>query len=170
MLNTLRHLLVSQHTASSDWRVKSRSAGIVALVEWPTYGEWQRLSKIMGSKSCPSLAIFRSGASSSWRRSCLPAEQVRETSFGDVGGADPAQDSRRRNGPRASGELTLESVKTFATLVTSIFLHGDVEHILWNMVFLWTFGILTSDLLGQWRALAVFLDLRHLRRDSAHVC
>ena len=38
-----------------------------------------------------------------------------------------------------------------------MFLHGDVRHIVYNMVFLWTFGILTSELLGQWRTLAVFI-------------
>jgi membrane associated rhomboid family serine protease len=83
-------------------------------------------------------------------------ERMRDTSFADVGGLVPAE-LRAAATALANGELSLGSVKTFSTLVTSIFLHGDVEHILWNMVFLWTFGILTSELLGQWRALAAFL-------------
>lgn len=84
------------------------------------------------------------------------AEHGRETSFADTGGLVPAQLSAAA-AAAWHGQLSLESVKTLSTLVTSIFLHGDVEHILWNSVFLWTFGILTSDLLGQWRALAAFM-------------
>jgi membrane associated rhomboid family serine protease len=84
------------------------------------------------------------------------AEQIRETSFAESGGTIPTQ-VRAAAGALVDGNLSLEGVKTFATLVTSIFLHGDVEHILFNMVFLWTFGILTSNLLGQWRALAAFI-------------
>lgn len=83
-------------------------------------------------------------------------EQVRDTSFGDVGGVVPLHVQAAASA-LVEGRPTLESVKTFSTLVTYMFLHGDVEHILFNMVFLWTFGILTSELLGQWRALAAFL-------------
>jgi membrane associated rhomboid family serine protease len=84
------------------------------------------------------------------------AERTRETDFAAVGGLVPAKLHAAANAAW-HGELNLDSAKTLATLVTSIFLHGDVEHILWNMVFLWVFGILTSDLLGQWRTLAAYL-------------
>jgi membrane associated rhomboid family serine protease len=40
--------------------------------------------------------------------------------------------------------------------VSAIFLHGSPEHIIYNMVFLWTFGYLASLYLGQWWALAIF--------------
>ncbi len=83
-------------------------------------------------------------------------EQSREISFGDSGGMIPMQ-VRAAAGALVEGRLSVEGAKAFSTLVTSMFLHGDVEHILFNMVFLWTFGILTSELLGQWRALAVFI-------------
>ena len=84
------------------------------------------------------------------------AEQIRETSFAENGGAVPTL-VRAAASALVQGRLSLDDMQAFATLVTSIFLHGDVEHILFNMVFLWTFGILTSDLLGQWRALAAFI-------------
>lgn len=84
------------------------------------------------------------------------AERTRGTDFADVGGLVPAK-LQAAAAAVWHGELKLESAKTFATLVTNIFLHGDVAHILWNMVFLWVFGILTSELLGQWRTLAAYL-------------
>ena len=84
------------------------------------------------------------------------AEQVRETTFAESGGTIPTQ-VRAAASVLVEGHFSLAEAKTFTTLVTSIFLHADVEHILFNMVFLWTFGILASELLGQWRALAVFL-------------
>jgi rhomboid family protein len=83
-------------------------------------------------------------------------EQIRETSFGDVAGVIPLRVQSAANA-LVEGQLTWESVAAFSTLISYMFLHADVEHILFNMVFLWTFGILTSELLGQWRALAVFL-------------
>lgn len=83
------------------------------------------------------------------------AEQARDTSFADSGGAIPVQ---IRAAARAlwHGQLNLPVAQALSTLVTSIFLHGGFEHILFNMVFLWTFGILASELLGQWWALAAF--------------
>jgi len=84
------------------------------------------------------------------------AEQVRETTFAESGGTIPTQ-VRAAASALVEGHFSLAEAKTFTTLATSMFLHADVEHILFNMVFLWTFGILVSELLGQWRALAVFL-------------
>jgi membrane associated rhomboid family serine protease len=55
-----------------------------------------------------------------------------------------------------AGDTVLESVHTLLTLVTAVFLHGGVEHVLYNMVFLWAFGSLTSQHLGQWWALLFF--------------
>ena len=54
------------------------------------------------------------------------------------------------------GQLTANSVGIFSKLFTSLFLHGGPEHIVHNMVFLWTFGSLTAQLLGKWWALALF--------------
>ncbi len=50
-------------------------------------------------------------------------------------------------------------VRTAAALLTavwSLFLHGSVEHVLLNMVFLWAFGTLVSEHLGKWWALGLF--------------
>ena len=84
------------------------------------------------------------------------AEQVRETSFADWGGAVPAHLHAAANDLLA-GRFSADDAHAAATLVTHIFLHGSVEHIFYNMIFLYTFGVLTSDLLGQWRTLAIFL-------------
>jgi membrane associated rhomboid family serine protease len=56
-----------------------------------------------------------------------------------------------------SGDVRLTTVQPFSRLITALFLHGDIEHILLNMVFLWAFGYLVSQLLGQWQALALFV-------------
>ena len=55
------------------------------------------------------------------------------------------------------GQLSLSAVGAITRLITALFLHGSVEHIVFNMVFLWTFGSLAAQILGQWRALAIFL-------------
>lgn len=47
------------------------------------------------------------------------------------------------------GELGLRQVQTFATLFTSAFLHGNIQHVFFNMIFLWIFGALLVELLGQ---------------------
>ena len=43
------------------------------------------------------------------------------------------------------------------TLVTSVFLHGSVLHLLGNMLFLWVFGDNVEDAMGHVRFLAFFL-------------
>lgn len=83
------------------------------------------------------------------------AEQIRETSFADSAGLIPTRVRAATNSILA-GHVGLEEAKAYGTFVSSMFLHGDPEHIVYNMVFLWTFGVLTTDLLGQWRTLAIF--------------
>ena len=41
----------------------------------------------------------------------------------------------------------------------SPFMHSDIEHLLGNMLFLWTFGLVTEGKLGWWRFLAVYLGI-----------
>ncbi len=43
------------------------------------------------------------------------------------------------------------------TLLTSLFLHGDVWHLLGNMLFLWVFGDNIEDSMGHWKFLLFFL-------------
>jgi membrane associated rhomboid family serine protease len=83
-------------------------------------------------------------------------ERSRQTSFAERHGAVPSvvvPAVRALTG----GEVTFSHVQSLARTVSAQFLHGDAEHLVYNMVFLWTFGYLTSQLLGQWWALVVFL-------------
>jgi membrane associated rhomboid family serine protease len=43
------------------------------------------------------------------------------------------------------------------TLLTYMFLHGDILHLAGNMLFLWVFGDNVEDALGHWRYLAFYL-------------
>jgi membrane associated rhomboid family serine protease len=41
----------------------------------------------------------------------------------------------------------------------STFMHGSIGHLVGNMVFLWTFGLVTEGKLGWWRFLIVYLGI-----------
>lgn len=41
----------------------------------------------------------------------------------------------------------------------SPFMHANVSHLIGNMVFLWTFGLITEGKLGWWRFLAIYLGI-----------
>lgn len=43
------------------------------------------------------------------------------------------------------------------TSITSVFMHGDHEHLIGNMVFLWAFGRRLEDACGHWRFLVYYL-------------
>lgn len=43
------------------------------------------------------------------------------------------------------------------TTFTSMFMHGDMWHLLGNMIFLWTFGRRVEDACGSWRFLLFYL-------------
>lgn len=47
------------------------------------------------------------------------------------------------------GNLLADDFRIFGTLLSSAFLHGDPEHVLFNMLFLWVFAALAVELLGQ---------------------
>lgn len=55
-----------------------------------------------------------------------------------------------------AGEWTLTHAQSLVSLITAMFLHGSIEHVLFNMVYLWAFASLTSQHLGQWWAFALF--------------
>lgn len=57
----------------------------------------------------------------------------------------------------AAGNADIDTAAALARLFTSLFVHAGPEHILYNMVFLWAFGCLTSEHLGKWWALVIFL-------------
>lgn len=60
-----------------------------------------------------------------------------------------------------SGEAALSPdlavVPAWATAITALFLHGDLMHLLGNMLFLWVFGDNVEDSLGHTRFLAFYL-------------
>lgn len=81
---------------------------------------------------------------------------MRATDFAQDYGAVPSLIQQAFVG-LANGHFDFQSVRRMSTLLTAIFVHGDVEHILFNMIYLWVFGYLVSQHLGQWWALAAFL-------------
>jgi membrane associated rhomboid family serine protease len=83
-------------------------------------------------------------------------EQLSGSDFAESGGAIPAAITAATR-QLVDGNVSLAAGRQLSTLFTAVFLHGDAEHIVYNMVFLWTFGYLTSQLLGQWCALAIFI-------------
>lgn len=56
----------------------------------------------------------------------------------------------------------------FGTLLSCAFLHGDVFHLSGNMLYLWGFGALASELLG-WRWMLTIFVLSALGASTAHV-
>jgi membrane associated rhomboid family serine protease len=54
------------------------------------------------------------------------------------------------------------------TLVTSMFMHGDILHIAFNMLFLWVFGNNVEDQLGRFRFAAFYL-ITGLAAAFAHI-
>jgi membrane associated rhomboid family serine protease len=68
-----------------------------------------------------------------------------------VGGAIPYEVVTFRDvGP-------LDLVPPPFTVLTSMFLHGGVFHLLGNLLFLWVFGPNVEDVLGRWRFLGFYL-------------
>ncbi len=51
----------------------------------------------------------------------------------------------------------LAPIPASMTLLTSLFLHGDVWHLVGNMLFLWVFGDNIEDSMGHWKFLLFFL-------------
>jgi membrane associated rhomboid family serine protease len=83
-------------------------------------------------------------------------DQSRGAGFAASFGAVPAAISGAAR-QLASGDWSRAAVGELSRLVTALLLHGDAEHIVFNLVFLWTFGYLASQILGQWWALAIFV-------------
>ncbi|MCS7016210.1 MAG: rhomboid family intramembrane serine protease, partial [Gemmatales bacterium] len=59
-------------------------------------------------------------------------------------------------------------ISVYITLLTSMFLHGSLVHLLGNLLFLWIFGDNLEDALGRIRYL-VFYILSGLIADVAHI-
>lgn len=59
-------------------------------------------------------------------------------------------------------------ISVYITLITSIFMHGGIAHLLGNMLFLWIFGDNVEDALGHERYLMFYL-LTGILASLAHV-
>ncbi len=61
------------------------------------------------------------------------------------------------SGATATIDLQPTPVSVYLTLLTSMFMHGGIAHLLGNMLFLWIFGDNVEDDLGHGRYLAFYL-------------
>jgi membrane associated rhomboid family serine protease len=56
------------------------------------------------------------------------------------------------------GNLVSEVLHECLTLLTTIFLHGSFQHVLYNMIYLWLFGFVVSEIVGQgWMAFVLIV-------------
>jgi membrane associated rhomboid family serine protease len=55
------------------------------------------------------------------------------------------------------GSFDLADARYFGTLLSYAFLHGNAEHVIYNMLFLWIFAALAAELLGHGWMLATFV-------------
>jgi len=67
-----------------------------------------------------------------------------------------------------NGEYEVEQPVIWATLFTSLFLHGGLFHLVFNMLFLWLFGDNVEDRLGSLRFI-LFYFLCGLAADMTHI-
>ncbi|GAA5125502.1 hypothetical protein GCM10023212_27330 [Luteolibacter yonseiensis] len=66
------------------------------------------------------------------------------------------------------GRSSVADWKTFGTMLSYAFLHGDIEHITSNMTFFWIFGALLVELLG-WRWMLVLFVGTSIAAAATHV-
>lgn len=56
-----------------------------------------------------------------------------------------------------AGDVSVENLKRFGTLLSCAFLHASPEHIVYNLLFLWIFAALAAELLGHRWMLGIFV-------------
>jgi membrane associated rhomboid family serine protease len=66
------------------------------------------------------------------------------------------------------GQLSAPAWRAFGTLLSHAFLHGSMEHVLFNMVFFWIFGALIVELLG-WRWMFLIFAVTAVGGAVTHV-
>lgn len=76
-----------------------------------------------------------------------PGDQCVPTTGGGVCG----------DGPRLEAQTGLDLAPTWLTILTSMFMHGGLLHIVGNMLFLWIFGNNIEDSMGPFRFIAFYL-------------
>ena len=90
-----------------------------------------------------------------------------------VSGEDIVTDDRRIEDPITRTEVTIPGLQptpgsVYLPLLTSMFMHGGLMHLLGNMLFLWIFGDNVEDDLGHARYLSFYL-VCGLAASLAHV-
>lgn len=66
------------------------------------------------------------------------------------------------------GKATLADWREFGTLISCAMLHGDIEHVTFNMLYIWIFGALLVELLG-WRWMVVLFLTTAFGASVTHV-
>lgn len=56
-----------------------------------------------------------------------------------------------------AGNLSMETLQCFGTLLSCAFLHAGPDHLVHNLLFLWIFAALSAELLGHRWMLAIFV-------------
>lgn len=56
----------------------------------------------------------------------------------------------------------------FGSILTCVFLHGDMEHVTFNMLYLWIFGALLVELLG-WRWMLLIFGVTAIGGSVCHI-
>jgi membrane associated rhomboid family serine protease len=84
----------------------------------------------------------------------------------DIAETIPVRDEYGR--PVAEVEIPPTPVPVYLTLVTAMFMHGSLMHLLGNMLYLWIFGDNLEDALGRGRYLVFYL-LTGILAGLAHV-
>jgi membrane associated rhomboid family serine protease len=67
-----------------------------------------------------------------------------------------------------AGQSAAADGRVLGTLLSHAFLHGDFEHVLFNMLFFWIFGALIVELLG-WRWMLLIFAITAVGGGLAHV-
>lgn len=94
---------------------------------------------------------------------CGTSAQLADGSQLQTGGAPVCEGQRVEL--EGGGEATVAAVggggeengNAWLTLVTSMFLHGGILHLLGNMLFLWIFGANVEDSMSRWRYVLFYL-------------
>ncbi|MES2924959.1 MAG: rhomboid family intramembrane serine protease [Verrucomicrobiota bacterium] len=66
------------------------------------------------------------------------------------------------------GQVSAADWRQFGTLLSHAFLHGDIEHVTFNMLYFWIFGALLVELLG-WRWMLLIFVVTAVGAGISHV-
>lgn len=66
------------------------------------------------------------------------------------------------------GQVSAADWREFGTLLSYAFLHGDMEHVTFNMLYFWIFGALLVELLG-WRWMLLIFGVTAFGAGISHV-